>query len=243
MPTDPDPAPRRPRRGIDPLAEGITDGVHAGYQAVEYVLEGLRESLGVRAVSSRRRLGDGVARAERPAPVEDRRPARPARSARAEGRPAPARAIVSRDVIDDLAYLLAEVLDRAGEVAQDVAQTITEQGPDEREGPAGPAVIALEGGPDQERAEATFTFWNTTAGRLTDVRMVAPELTGPEGSIPDEAVTFDPEGADAVPPGASVEFAVRVRLGGVTPGVYRGLAQSQPGGAYVVLELTVAGPA
>src|SRR5438132_1105281 len=108
----------RPRGSIEPLVAGVSDGVAAGYQALELVIEGLRESLRLQSRSA------------------------PATPRLAAASPAAGQS-VPRGLIEDLAAIIAELLGRAGAIAQDVGQTIGDQS-EYRAGPTCIPELALK---------------------------------------------------------------------------------------------------
>lgn len=246
------PPEREPTR-LDPIVTGMADaGVH-GYRALESVGEGLRGMLRVRA-------GRGAPVASRtPSRAPSGPPTRP--PARTPVRPATARAVdpgpttssssaqrrpgragaAAGEVLGDLADILAELLELAGEVAHDVADALS--GPDEEpetpgsEGPEQVTLHTLAG----EVVMTEFTVWNTGSLLLRDMSFTSTALVGPHGELPGESVAFRPDVVPLVPPGDGVTVALTLPIpADAAPGTYRGLVQAEPGGAYVVVSITVA---
>jgi hypothetical protein len=205
------------RRGYDPLVAGISDGVAAGYQALEYVFQGLSESL-------ERRPGTGT---------KHDRGGHKRRSPRGTGPPL--------DIIDDLASLFADLLDRAGEVAQETAHSITER-PWVQAHEDECARLGISGEPGAE-ASTDFRVWNTSSKVLHRVDLSSTDLIGHEKNIDADAVTFAPSYLDRIPPNKSAAPKVVVKIpDDAELGTYRGVIQATPGGAWAVLEVTVTAP-
>jgi hypothetical protein len=201
-----------PQGQIDPLLAGVRDGVRTGYRALEHVREGLRESLRVRAEASV--------------------PAQPARG-RTAARPEP-----RLDVVDDLARIAAELLQRGSELAQDVARSIVEQPlVPPRPGPAGRLAATVHAG---KEAKVEFRLTNTGASPLREVTPVATDLVAGRQRVSFEAVSFEPPVIEYVRPGGSVLVTVTVDTSDFAPDVYRCLVHAEPASA--VLEITVAAP-
>jgi hypothetical protein len=202
------------RRGYDPLVAGISDGVAAGYQALEYVFQGLSESLERRPGTRSRHERDG----------ERRRPAR------GVGPPL--------DIVDDLASLFAELLGRVGEVAQETASSITDRSwvPAQEEECVRLEITAEPGG----QGFTDFRVWNPSSKVLNRVDLMATDLIGHEETIDADAVTFAPTHVDRIPPNRSASPKVVVQIPeDASLGTYRGVIQAMPGQAWAVLEVTV----
>jgi hypothetical protein len=143
-------------------------------------------------------------------------------------------------LLDDVTAVVVDVLNRAAEAARDVADAITEQS---HHGVRGEdecipelALSAAAGA----AANVRFTLWNTGAGALRSVRFEATDLLGAAGRIGSKTVSFTPSVVDFVRPGGANAVVVSVAVPEeAVPGVYRGLAQAEPGDSCVVLELTV----
>jgi hypothetical protein len=213
------------RRGYDPLVAGISEGVAAGYEALEYVVEGLRESL-PRTASTHAGAGHGGAGGRR------------TRS----GHGSAGRGIgVPYDLVDDVAIILADILEGAGEVAREVAESIRER----RGAPSRPGVpeLELKAAPG-ERAVVDFRISNTSSKSLKGVKLIAAPLIGSGRPIPADDVTFEPREIDRIGPNraATVKVIVAVPRDASPGGRYRGLIQAEPGGAHAVLELRVIPP-
>jgi hypothetical protein len=217
-----------PRRAIDPLMEICIEGVAAGYRGVEYVAEGLSESL-------RRRPGSGFA-ASGPR-------ARRTRSGRGRGR---------ATVVGDIADLTAELLDRLGETAQEAAGHIGEQ----FDGAAHCPTLELCGLPG-DTDEVEFRLTNTSPSALTHVRFRATDLIGSGDRIDADRILFeypDDDGISRIRSGGSTIVVVRIEIPeDAEPGVYRGVIATrserpagrgkldrEPRGAWALIELDVA---
>jgi hypothetical protein len=218
-----------PRRTIDPLMEICIEGVAAGYRGVEYVREGLSESL-------RRRPGSGYAGRAR------------------HGRGRTGRGRAGTTVVGDIADLTAELLDRLGETAQGVAGHIGEQ----FEGGPHCPTLELCGFPgDTDRVK--FRLTNTSASALTDVSFQATDLLGACRPIDASAVRFgypDDDGIARIRSGGSTIVIVEVAIPeDAEPGTYRGViatCSTRPAGrgqldgetraAWALIEVDVAAP-
>lgn len=210
------------RRPADPLIAGVSDGVAAGYDALEHVLHGLRESV-------RQRVGVGDA------------PARAARRATGSARGSrPGLRAPSGYLVDEVASLATQLLDRGADLAQDASGYIDER-PWAASGVEGPAMLDLRAAAG-EACGVEFRVTNTGASALTSVRLGATELIGGAGRIAD-AVGFEPEAIERARPGGSVTVEVSVRVpDDAAAGTYRGVVAADPGEAWAVLELTVPPP-
>ena len=213
----------------DPIVAAISESVDAGYQALEYVLEALRASLERRpgAASVRRRAGG--------------RPGARGRSRHSNGAdpdPSASGPAAPSDAVTQVVQIIGELLERAGDVAQVVAKSISDLTwlP---EGMGVPALLADEVAPGKD-ARLQYRVWNTSSDMLSKVRVVATDLIGDEGRIPASAVTTDPREIDRIQPyrGVNVTLVVSVpsRL---AAGTYRGVVKAEPGDAWAVLQLTV----
>jgi hypothetical protein len=219
--------------GPEPVITGIREGVDAGYQALEYVLDGLRESLRIRRPS-------WTAWAQQ-------RTGYPRDGGRATGAPAPGDQVhaagygvggegLSREV-DNLVRMLAELLGSASAVAHEFAGFIADRTgqPSHVEH----AHIALRGTPGKVAA-GSFKVHNTASTRLAEVSFTATKLIGGKDHIIESGkVTFEPETIKNVRPGGSIETAIKVDVPGVPPDTYRGLISAAPGGAWAVVEVKV----
>lgn len=260
---------RGEHRPLEPIALGLSDALHYGYQGLGSVADGLRQSL------TRRAPGDVVRRAPvgRTGPQQTRRPlkqqAPPAttQARTAEAAPAadpaagttqgqqpagetgtPTASTTPPDsrtagLLGDLAHLVAEAIDIAGEVAYDLAGVVSGR----------PVEHDLDGDPDDdhpaeihaaakpgEKATTQFTLWNTGSLALRDLTFTATTLRAAGGEIDDAAVTFDPTAVKHVAPGSPVVVTITVDVpAGQPDGLYRGIVQGEPGGAYTILELQV----
>lgn len=200
--------------GQEPFILGIREGVAAGYQAVEYVLEGMSESVRRRAVSG----WTQTTGKEAPRQTSDR-PAAPLN-------------------VDELVGSFARLLGRAGEVAQEAAHYIGERDHAPTR-PEAPALLVLRAIPGA-RATVDFRISNTGATALSGVTLVATDLIGDEAPIPADAVNFNPGHIESIRPGGMTPAEIVVAVPLTTrPGTFRGLLHAGPGDAWTVLELTV----
>jgi hypothetical protein len=231
----------RPRRPIEPLVSVVSDSVSLGYSALELVVEGLRESLRIQSGRS----GPGNTRPARPGRGGRggrdafRRPAVPLSSTpRAAGSAAP-NLSTSAALLGDLAAIAAELFSRAGAVAAEVANTVSERVAQPAEASSIPELIVdtVAG----ETATLEFSVWNTGSTALRKVTLQATELIGSEHRALKDAITFRPPIVSQVGPGkfAAVEVDVAVPRS-AEPGIYRGLVQAEPGDTCAVLMLEVA---
>lgn len=211
------------RRPTEPLIAGVSDGVASGYDALEHVLRGLRES-----VRQRARVGDASA------------PGARAASGPARGSP-PGLRMPSSDLVDEIASLATQLLDRGAYLARDVSGYIDER-PWDGPGAQGAATLGLRAAAG-EVPSVEFRVTNTGASALRSVRLGATDLIGGAGRIGADAVGFDPEAIERARPGGSVTVEVSVSVPkDVPPGTYRGVVAADPGEAWAVLELTVEPP-
>jgi hypothetical protein len=228
-----------PRRVIDPF-EAAREGAHVSLDVVERVAEELKQI--VRPETS-------------PAPPRERRPRAGTRRTRGgvaaqasvASEPKPS---ASSPGAEGLADILAEFLDRAGEVAQGLAGYLErEHGQAEAEACPRLELEGVAGAP----APGKFRFTNTGAAALRGVDLVATDLIAPSGRIGAERIHFDTEGVERLRPGGSITLEVIVDVPDeALAGVYRGLVQAQsppyasrsageggPAGAWALLVLTV----
>jgi hypothetical protein len=142
---------------------------------------------------------------------------------------------------DDLTRIGADMLDRMGGVAQDVARVIG--GDDDHDGGSPHEHIDAElvAG---EKIVSEFTIWNTGALQLKGLTFASTDLLHSADRLIDAgAVSFEPPEVKAIPPRSSETIAVTIATDeGTAPGVYRGLVVAQPGDAYVVITVTVGAP-
>jgi hypothetical protein len=224
----------KPRRAIDPLVGVATDGVGLGYQAVELVMEGLRESL--RLQSRRGSSPPTSSKAQQPA-VPLRSPQSTAdRASQSAPNPSPA---VAAGLAADAAEIVAELFARAGSVVEEIAHVLGERS--DRLADGGPSVAEL---PLQvvtgKEGTLRFAVWNTGPTALRDVKLSATDLIGAGTRANEDAVTFTPPMIAHLAPGRSQSVEVGVNVPDNTPpGVYRGLIQAEPGDTCAVIELTV----
>jgi len=203
------------RQGPEPFIAGISDGVNAGYEALEYVLAGLRESIRIRRPNWTSRTLDSAGGA--------------AQGSGGEGSPLE---------FGYLVRMLADLLGSASAVAQEAARYIGERTGQQTQSEA-PAPVRLEGVAG-ESGSGEFRVHNTAANALQGVRFVATKLIGEKERIEARLVHFKPDEIPSVRPGGWVTTGVTVEIPSETPpDTYHGLIQAQPSGAWAVLELKV----
>lgn len=209
--------PRGPMVGV------ATDAARLGYQAVELVFVGMRESV---------RLRSAGASGQAPAPATGA----PTVPVRDQSQPAPT------NLVGDVASIIAELLGRAGSVAGEVAQTLSDQTGQARGGPA--SVPELEvNGVAGKTTTLEFAVWNTGVSVLRQIRMNATDLVGAGERTPVNAITFKPAMIAQLGPSKSEAVEVSIKVPAkLPPGTYRGLIQAEPGDTCAVIALTVAEP-
>jgi hypothetical protein len=237
----------QPRRPIEPLVGVVTDGVALGYQALELVVEGLRESLRIQTSAAQpQATGSGRPRAtyRRPSKTYGQ-PAVTVGHDQAQPSPAPppagagaGAAASSGALISDLAGIASELLTRAAAVAGEVASAAGTRSAQAAAGPSIPELIVEA--PAGENATLEFQVWNTGSSALRTITLNATDLIGADRAAIDNAVSFKPPIVDQLGPGqyATVEIDVAVPKG-TTPGNYRGLVQAEPGDTCAVVMLCV----
>jgi hypothetical protein len=203
------------RRGSEPFIVGISEGVNAGYQALEYVLQGLRESVRLR------RTGRG---------------APPAANAQQHQRAGGGRALD----LDQVVGMVGDLLGSASDVAQEVARTVGERavkGTTHHE--SHQARLSIEA-PQGGEGSTEFCVHNPTASVLKNVKLMATDMVGDAGQIA-AAVDFEPRTIDKIPPGrwSLAKVTVKVPERAVAGATYRALLQGEPGGAVSMLEMVV----
>lgn len=197
-----------PRHPVDPLAEVISDAAHSGFRTLESVTDALAESVHLQASGSSRRR-----------------------------RPSPAGTTPPGAVAEDLLRLFAELLGKAGEVAQDVAQAIGGQPGEEPDDEQRRTVELVElDAPAGEAATGEFTIWNTGQVVLRNVQFSTTGLTGRAGAINTEELTFRPAVIGSIVPGAGQTVTVSVSPSiERAQGVYHGVVTGEPGAGVVLL--------
>jgi alpha-galactosidase-like protein len=217
-------------RTSHPLVGVATDGVGLGYQAAELVVEGMRESL-------RLKSGRGTT------PRGGHPPSGPA--VRVSGPPpsdAASAPLAPSGLVSDVAAIVAEILTRAGAVADEVAQTLSHHSSGQAGSGSAVAELSVQAVAG-ETATLDFAVWNTGATALRQVNVYATDLIGAGRRIPDKAVSFSPSLLAHVGPGKSTPVKVEVAVPARTPaGTYRGLVQAEPGDTSAVIELLVSAP-
>jgi hypothetical protein len=200
------------RRGSEPFIVGVSEGVNAGYKALEYVLEGLRESVRLRRTGSGGTLSSN-ARQQRGG----------------SGRPLD---------LDQVVGMVGDLLGSASDVAQEVARTVGER--TTKAGQHEPhhdrLTIEVSQG---EKGETEFCVHNTSTSILRNVTLTATSLVADGESMAD-VVDFEPRRIDKIAPGRWAMPKVTVDVPGrAEPGTYRALLQGEPGGAWSMLEVVV----
>ncbi|WP_445188783.1 hypothetical protein ACTXG6_17010 [Pseudonocardia sp. Cha107L01] len=214
--------PEVPQHPIEPLTAGITDAALSGFHALEMVAGALAES--VRARPS--------AQGSRPASTQGRA------TPRGQAGPVAHRAPDPGALTEELVRVFAELLGRAGEVAQSVAQALTPPpGPRENCEPDTPTVARLvtdaRGG---DPVSAEFTYWNTGTTALRDVTFNASDLVGHAGRISNEEISFEPPSIATIAPGDGVTVTVKVAGNNSRVAAdYHGAVTGDPGAGAVLL--------
>jgi hypothetical protein len=239
------------RRPIEPLVDVVTDSVALGYQAVELVVEGLRESLRVRAAAPPG-SSPPYGRPPRPYPRTRRTYAAPgAKPPRVYGteppppsgtsHPGAGAAASSGALIGDLAGIASELLQRAGTVAAEVASAASAragQAADTGAPPSVPELVASAAAGDC--ASIDFCVWNTGATALRTVKLSVTDLIGPDGTALAGQMTFDPPVIDQIGPGRNATVRIEVDVPkDAAAANYRGLVQAEPGDICAVLLVCV----
>ncbi len=236
---------QQPRGPMDPLVGVANDGVRLGYQAVELVVEGLRESL---RLQSGRTGGQAGAPAASGPTVPLRSAAQPPSGsggpsqAGGSGGSSQAGGSTSTGLVGDVAAIVAELLTRAGSVANQVAQTLSEQGSKAAGGAAAVPELQIPGVAG-ETTMLEFSIWNTGATALRNITLSATDLVGSGARTPQDAISFKPAVIAQVGPGKAATAEVAIAIPAELPaGTYRGLIQADPGDTCAVIELTVSAP-
>jgi hypothetical protein len=222
----------QPRRPIDPLVGVVTDSVALGYEALELVVVGLRESLRLKSSGGAGSSAGPGGPARAPA-----RQRSPAAGRGREGARASSGALVS-----DLAGIAAELLGRAGAVAAEVASSASARSPERAQTATIPELLVQ--GPSGQTLTLEFAVWSTGHGALRAVKLDATDLIGPNRLPAQGTVTFKPAVVPRIGPGQSVAVKVEVEVPeSATAGTYRGLVQAEPGDTCSVLTVIVTDPA
>jgi hypothetical protein len=207
------------RRGSEPFIVGISEGVNAGYQALDYVLQGLRESVRLR------RTGSGSTPASSGGRAGGVNPSR-----RGGGAPLD---------LDQVVGMVGDLLGSASDVAQEVARTVGERSVKGTRHEPHQDRLAIEA-PQGGEGSTEFCVHNTSASVLKDVKLMATDMVGDAGQIA-SAVDFEPRSIEKIPPGrwAAAKVKVKVPERAVPGAMYRALLQGEPGGACATLEVVV----
>ena len=233
---------RGPRRGS--IVEGGVEAAAAGARVVEDAVDTLAESV-------RRTSRTGYATGSAPREREARRAERRRRSKDKARSPRARREPGSESVVGEIADLTSDLLDRLGDAAQDIADSIGERDwfpPEcptiEPHGPAGGV------------AKVRFRFTNTGASKLEEVRFEATDLLGATDRIDAGDVHFrfgDDEVIPRIGPGKSRMVTLKIEIPPEQPAdIYRGViaarsgglagreaAEAGPEGAWALVELEV----
>jgi hypothetical protein len=200
------------RRGSEPFIVGISEGVNAGYKALEYVLEGLRESMRLRR-TGRAGMLPGNARQQRAG----------------GGRPLD---------LDQVVGMVGDLLGSASDVAQEFARTVGERTVKAGEHEPHHDRLTIEV-PQGGKGATDFCVHNTSTTVLTNVKLTATTLVA-KGEPLADVVAFDPPMIDKIAPGRWEMPQVKVDIPArAEPGTYRALLQGEPGGAWSMLEVVV----
>lgn len=221
------------RRPLDPVIAGMADAANAGYQALEFVTQGLREGLR-RQAGTPSHAPDGVTSF-----------AGVTRFGRTGAEQAPAGALIPSSHAGERGQLLDNVLgiiDGFLGVASNVTRAVAEFNTDPGDGPksqAGkPFQVQLKG-PAGKDATSNFKLWNTGPSPLSNVTFGATELIAASGSIARSSVSFSPE-TMRIGPGQSATIKVTVRVpDAARPGRYHGCIQPSVAGTWAVVDLQV----
>jgi hypothetical protein len=213
----------RPR--IQPLVDVATEGAALGYQALELVVAGLRESLRLQPSSRHAATSAAALKGRR---QTDSGPSLPGRAA-------------AGGLAADVAAIAGEMFKRAGAAADEIARVLPKQEGQER-APTPVSELAAEAAPGQT-ATSEFSIWNTSPMALRRIRVSATGLIGPGDAKIDEPVKFEPEIVDWIGPGKSKTVKVGVAIPhDAQAGVYRALVQAEPPDTCAVLQITVTKP-
>jgi hypothetical protein len=234
--------PEREPTPIEPLLDAVNESVLEGYKALEHVLEGLAQSLRLTTGGIR----PGGTAVNRPGMRAKTRPPRlHARhgATRPSARPAPGPGAPGAPVaaIQELTAIVAQLVDTAGAVAEQVACTIAEQLAGGAVDGCLPVLCAsvAPGG----TAPLKFTVWNAGSVAIKEVVVRATDLVAAHASVAAGTVTFKPETIAVIAPGRGETIDIEVAVPKDTaPGLYSGVVIAWPGDACAVLELTVTSP-
>jgi hypothetical protein len=224
------------RRPLDPVIAGMADAANAGYQALEFVTQGLREGL-------RRQAGTpshapdgvtsfaGVTRFGRTGAELEPSGAHPPSS----------RAGERGQLLDNVLGIIDGFLGVASDLTRAVADFNTDPGGGPKSQAGKPFQVHLKG-PAGKDATGDFTLWNTGPAPLSNVTFGVTELIAATGSVDQAAVSFSPA-TSQIGPGKSATIEVTVCVPpDAKPGRYHGCIQPTVAGTWAVVDLEV-GPA
>lgn len=226
------------RRASDSLVAAVGEAVAAGYRVGDHVVEGVNES--VRRKSASRFARTASARGQT-ARATGRRSGSTRTSAAAEE-------AAPQTIVGDIADLTADMLERMGEAARDIAGHIAER--DRFEVPSDVPRLELEGAPGRTVA-GKFWFRNTSGMALKEIAFYSTDLLGGGDAINNGAVRFEHDGGARVErmrPGELTSVIVVVEIPADAPAdSYRGVIAarrerryaSESVGAWALLELEV----
>jgi hypothetical protein len=231
------------RRPLDPVIAGFFDGIHAGSQALELVVQGLHE--GLRRQTARR---DAPPRATAGARESAGRFERGAagRFQREAGAQMPSRALIPAaqarprgTLVHQLLGVFDEFLGAASTLTRSMADL--HGAPDDETTPdaSAPYLLQLQAYPGRTDT-GEFVVWNTGASAMSDMRFRTTELISDGASIERSAIAFKPFEVPRIGPGASATIEVSVNVPrDATPGRYHAIIQPSVGGAWAVVDLEV----
>jgi hypothetical protein len=222
------------RRPLDPVIAGMADAANAGYQALEFVTQGLREGL-------RRQAGRSAH-----APDGATSFAGVTRFGKTGAERAPTGALVRfpqdgerGQLLDNVLGIIDGFLGVATNMTRALAELNTDSDDDPKPQAGKPFQIHLKG-PAGKDATGDFKLWNTGPSPLSNVTFDVTELIAASGSIPRSSVSFSPETMQ-IPPGRSATVKVTVCVpDAAKPGRYHGCVQPTVAGTWAVVDLEVA---
>jgi hypothetical protein len=210
------------RSRIQPLVDVATEGVELGYQALELVVAGLRESLRLQPASRHSATSAAALRARR---------------RRESGSKVPGRAAAG-GLAADAAAIAGELLKRAGAAAEEMSRALPKQS-GQAEGAAPPSDLTATA-PAGTTASTEFSIWNTSPSSLHHVKVSATSLLGVGVPNLGAPIKFDQDIVARIGPGKDARVKLSVEIPQDTPpGTYRALVQAEPPDTRATLHLTV----